>query len=218
MALIDKYSALLFDLDGLMFNTEEIAHEAISYVVSKFGGTFSDEIHSKILGTQALYYVPYIIKDTGIDCTVDEFRRLERERFFENYDQKVKKLPGLDQILDLGRVSGKKMAVVTSSTLSSAKKELGAFDLEDFFDGLITADMIENGKPAPDAYIVGAKSLGFSPNECIVLEDAENGVEAGHRAGAFTIAVPNRFNAKCAFNSADFVCSDLHQAVEYLSI
>ena len=98
-------------------------------------------------------------------------------------------MKGVKEILEFFRAEGFKMAVASSSPTKMIKRNLKTSGLEEYFSEVVGADMVENGKPAPDIFLLAAKKLGLPPEECYVFEDSYNGIRGGAAAGCRTIMV-----------------------------
>ena len=103
------------------------------------------------------------------------------------------------------------MAVASSSTPEHISVVLEGLQVTGFFDVVVSAHTIKHGKPAPDIFLLAAERLGVDPKDCVVLEDAQSGVEAGRAAGTKVIAVPNAFTASHDFSKADTVVHSLEE-------
>ena len=98
---------------------------------------------------------------------------------------------GVQQLLDHLQENGISYAIATSSTQKQAKKVLAMAGIEHYFENIISGDMIENGKPAPDIFLKAADVLGLLPSECIAVEDSNNGLRSAVASGMYTIYVPD---------------------------
>ena len=103
----------------------------------------------------------------------------------------IEKKPYVDEILDFLKENGIKRALVTATPEKRAREYLKETKLEDKFDQVICADMVENSKPDPDVYLFACKQVGYKPSDCLALEDSPNGVHSAHSAGVDVIMVPD---------------------------
>jgi len=203
----------LIDMDGLLINSEEIANRTFKELVADLGGTFTDELHSQILGTTGAVWSTQIIEVCRLPISPQEFRDQFHKRYRVELDRSIELMPGAEELLDWIQVNRYKKALVTSSGAQTAQKNLRILGLEAYFDETVSAESIENGKPAPDPYIKGARLLGLQPEECIVLEDSNAGEESGKAAGCTVIAIPTRFANKSDYDKADYVEKTLIDAL-----
>lgn len=158
--------AAIFDMDGTMVNSERLwGNVGLSLAAFKEYFRLSD--------------------------SVDELVRIRRDMILAEDTSLTRVNPGLHELLDLLDHLKIKKAVATSSFREFTKKILSGFDLEKRFDAIITGDDVTLGKPDPAIFLEAAKILGAPAKECLVLEDAENGVEAAYRAGMHVFAIPH---------------------------
>ena len=185
----------LFDLDGTLLDTEPLYDEVEQLLVNKYGNgeIISSEIKSKILGTPPSFNSKLLIDRYQINLTPEEFIKKRDELLIEPFkNSKFKK--GAREITHMCKYNiGLKVAIATSSTKLNFENKTNhlKYWLNEDIDLVITGDdkRIKEGKPAPDIFILAAKELGLEPNECIVFEDAANGVKAAISAGIGIIVV-----------------------------
>lgn len=186
--------AILFDMDGLMLDTETLYWDVGRQIARGFGKTVADETFKQMMGRDRKTSCEIFIRETGIPLTVDEVMLRREEMMLERFKGGVTPMPGLLEILE--RFRGKlKLGVATSSPLVMAQAGLAAVGALSYFDALTAGDEISRGKPDPQIYLTAMKKLGVSAEESVVLEDAPMGAEAGYRSGAFVIAVPSALTA-----------------------
>jgi len=125
------------------------------------------------------------------------------------YDRELSLVTGLTELLDSVSKSALKVALASSSPLKVIEFVLGKFDLNKYFNLVISGDMVEHGKPSPDIYNYTAESLGLECDECVVIEDSINGVISAKRAGMYCIAVPDKRLDPSGFEKADIIMSNL---------
>jgi len=185
-------SAVIFDMDGLMLDTEPLYRAACQQAATEFGYTLSDAIHLRLIGRNIADGQQVLLDEFGSDFPMDAFRdRCQTlEAAFEGSSMVPKKY-GLDELLDLLDSRNIAKAVATSTRRKIAVAQLAATGLLDRFEVIATGDEVTNGKPAPDLFLLAARRLGIDPGACLVLEDAEPGVIAAHRAGMQVFMVPD---------------------------
>jgi HAD superfamily hydrolase (TIGR01509 family) len=184
--------AVIFDMDGLMLDTEPIYKLAWQRAASECGYPISEEFWFKLIGRTRVNGENILRGAFGPDFPLETFRaachRCEAAAFAEGPPAKK---PGLDDLLALLDSRGVPKAVATSTERPQAKAQLGGLDLWDRFKVIATGDDVVNGKPAPDLFLLAAHRLGIEPSQCLVLEDSEAGVTAAHRAGMQVYVVPD---------------------------
>lgn len=213
---MDKIKAIIFDMDGLMIDTERLYFEVERVIARNFGKEVKDETLWKMMGRKPLDAINVYAKDLELDISPEELLEIRDEMFVEKLIVEVTPMPGLFRMLN--RFKGKLMlAIATGSPDKFLKIVLDKLKLKEYFDVLQTSDEIVNGKPDPEIYLRTVEKLGVSPAECIVLEDSSNGALAGKKAGCYTIAVPSEFTYKQDFSFVHYVAKDLMDAEDYIN-
>jgi len=202
-------SAVIFDLDGLLADTEGLHRAAYQKVFAGFDVELSDE----------QYAHHWIRSGKGIDAFLNErnlvidpvlVRRRKACIYGKLVSGGVDPMPGSRELLC--SLKGRKaMVLATSSYSADARAVLGALGFDIFFSCMIAKDDVEHIKPHPEIFLRAAGEAGAAPEQCIVVEDAEKGVLAAHAAGMKCIAVPNEHTANNDFSKATFVVDSLEQ-------
>lgn len=184
--------AALFDMDGLLVDSEPLWTVAEVELAGRFGGAWDDAVKAAVVGTRLDVAVPAILRHFGQPDDADTVHRTSAEllaRMVELYADGLPLLPGAADLLSRLRAAGVPVALVSSSyrvlvdaVLSTG---LGPFDLT------LSGDEVRRGKPDPEPYLTAAAGLGVSPARCVVLEDAPSGVAAAEAAGCAVVAVPS---------------------------
>ena len=191
--------AVVFDLDGLMFDTEALFFRVSSEMVAARGKTFTPEIMRAMIGRRSVE-AGYMLKSmTGLEEPIDVLLADVRQRFYAEMETAVHPTPGLFHLLDrLGRV-GLPLAVATSSRRSYAAQLLGQHRLLDRFRFVLGSEDVAHGKPDPEIYLTAIKRFDVPPQSVLVLEDSPAGVASGRAAGAYVVGVPHEHSpAPCA--------------------
>ncbi|MEX0617261.1 MAG: HAD family phosphatase [Candidatus Woykebacteria bacterium] len=179
--------AIIFDLDGVLVNTEPLWYEAFEKVSREFGFEYSEELHRLSLG-RSDHALRLTIK-MGISEKHPEFLERIREVFKSLFEKRAKLMPGVVDLLP--KLKDKyKLAIATSAYKPRLDYNLEKFpELKKFFDAFVSGDLVEKSKPAPDIFLLAAGKLGVDSKECLVIEDAESGVAAAKKAGMKVIGV-----------------------------
>lgn len=188
--MIKKYSAAIFDMDGVLFDTEKLYQENWKEIADERGIVLPSNFVYLISGTSGAYHRQVLEKyyhvEDGEEIVQDCRRRL-REKLAVHVPVK----PGVREILDHLKSQGIPIAIASSSRIAQIQANLEKSGIGGYFAEIISGGDVENGKPAPDIFLKAAEKLGFAPEECLVFEDSENGVRAGHAAGCTVIMVPD---------------------------
>lgn len=207
--------AILFDMDGLMVDTERLYIETESAIAESFGKKLTEETIWKMMGKKAVEAIGIYISDLGINMPVEEMIGIRDNLFEEKLRNELVPMPGLFEIVNEYRGT-LQLAIATGSPRKFLNIVLDKLEIREHFQALQTADEISNGKPDPEIYIKTAEKLGIPPEECIVLEDSQNGALAGKRAGCYTIAIPSEYTCKQDFSFVDYQARDLHDAQRHI--
>ena len=188
-----KYKAILFDMDGVVLDTEKLYTRFWQEAAQSLGYPMTKE---QALGMRSLNRGAGIAKmqsyfGENVDYTEIRNKRMElMDAFVEKEGVTIK--PGIHELLAYLDEKGIKRAIATSSPLERTKLYLSSVGLVDRFDELVSGYMVEKGKPEPDIYLYAAAKLGLKPEECMVLEDSPTGIIAAHRAGCVPVMVPDQ--------------------------
>ena len=183
--------AVLFDMDGLMFDTERLWGTFWEPALGAFGLRYKDGLEEEARGTAGETMRALLRRYYGPDCPVEgileRFHALARETFAKP----VPKKPGLDELLAWLNGRGIPMGVVSSSGEALIRRNLDNWGLGQYFKVIVSGEAAARSKPAPDGYLLGAEKLGVAPARCLVLEDSHNGVRAGAAGDFVTVMVPD---------------------------
>ena len=187
--------AVLFDMDGLMVDTESLATEAFIHSAKKQGYDMTKEETLLVLGftTKSIYeFWENYFKNSdvsGKQLVDDHYKYIENILFTTG----PRKMPYIEELLKYLKESNYKVAVASSSNMDHIINNMEKTGLKKYIDEFASGAEVENGKPAPDVFLLAAERLGVKPEECLILEDSKAGVLAGSSAGAKVIMVPDMF-------------------------
>jgi len=187
-----ELTAVVFDMDGTMVDTESIYHMAWRNVATNLGYALDDDTLKNTIGKRMTECYAIIHAAMGTSFPMDLFK----ERWWDEWlaiaeTQGIARKPGLDQLLNLLDAYNIPKAVATSTTRAEAIYTLDRAGLADRFSIVVTGDQIKHGKPAPDIFLLAAERLGVDATNCVALEDSEAGVYAASSAGMVTFMVPD---------------------------
>lgn len=183
---------VIFDMDGLMFDTEALAKKAWLVVGKELGLPITDEIVFKVIGMNAVSVRRTCEEHFGPDFDYDAFREKVFRFMQDSFDKEgVPVKPGLPELLAHLRAGGYRTAVASSSSRSVVENYLERAKLGHEFSALICGDMITNGKPAPDIFLKAAETVGAEVQNCLILEDSLNGIRAADAAKMPVIMIPD---------------------------
>lgn len=214
-----EIKAVLFDMDGLMIDTESLSTEAFINSAKAQGYNMTKEETLKVLGfTKASIYQFWIdyFQGTNVDGKklVDD-----HYEYIENvlYTVGPEKMPYVEELLKYLRENNYKIAVASSSDTADIKNNLEKTKLEKYIDEIASGVEVENGKPAPDVFLLAAERLDVDPKDCLILEDSKAGIKAGKASGAMVFMVPDMFTVdKECEDTADRILTNLGEVIEIL--
>ena len=202
-------TAVAFDMDGLMFDTEPLYYEVGVELLGRRGHEFSMNLQQQMMGRPAPDAIRILIDRFNLTDSVDTLIAECDEIYAGKIAGGLPVMPGLFALMDLLDARRIPYAVATSSKRRFADQMLSMFDLPPRLQFILTGDDIENGKPAPDMYQKAAKQFDIAPSEMLVLEDSGNGCLAAVRSGACAVAVPGTHSEDHDFSGAHLVASSL---------
>ncbi|MFC2160042.1 HAD family hydrolase [Acidobacteriota bacterium] len=208
--------ALIFDMDGLMIDSERLYFQAEENMAKKFGVELREETLWKMMGTKPIEGLAIFVEDLNLPITAQEALNMRNKVMRKKLQTELETMPGLFHILKtfFNRL---KLAVCTGAQEEFLDIVVNQLKIRDKFDVLQSSDGIDKGKPAPEIYLKTCEKLAISPQDCIVLEDSANGSTAGKRAGCSVIAIPTTYTQSQDFSSADFIATDLFHAEKHIN-
>lgn len=216
-----NYKAVIFDMDGVLINSELYWNEEDRRFFDKRGISFNHDAKAKMLGKGLRENMEWAKQYYNLSETVEELCR-ERVNFTEDiYVKKAGIMPGVEKMLTILKANNFKTAIASGSFLYRIETIVDRFGWKDYFDVLASTDNVNFiGKPDPAIYRYTGEQLGVSPGSCVVVEDSVNGVWAAKGAGMKCIAAPDSRWSYGDFSSADAVINTLEDPkfFEFLGI
>jgi len=206
-------SAVIFDLDGVLADSEPWWNQIDAKLLADYGATYRGEYHQNVVGVNYRLAIEFYKKAFGLSVPTEEMMRRRGEIATEFFGSRVGLFPNVKEVLEELRQMKLHLAVATSSVSASARPFLDRHQLTGFFEIIVTGEEVEHGKPAPDIYLRAANKLGIPPDACLVIEDALPGVAAGKAANMRVAAIPDtRFvNPREYEKKADYLLSSLKE-------
>ena len=187
-----QISTVMFDMDGLMFDTEAITRDAWLHAMADKDFLVSDDLYLNLIGLSTQNEAKLLSKLFGEDFPYQEIHNME-QRYVEEFlaTHSIPKKPCLDKLLNLIDDLKLKKAVASSTIRANVEKWLTITGLISRFDIIIGGDEVKNGKPLPDIFLQVARRLNVIPEQCLVLEDSNAGVRAAYDAKMIPIMIPD---------------------------
>src|SRR4029077_19126128 len=207
------FRAVIFDLDGVLADSEPWWNEIDSKLLAEYGVSYRGEYHRDVLGVSYRLAVEFYKKAFGLSASVEELMQRRGEIATEFFANRVGLFSSTKTTLERLREMKVRLAVATSSVSASARPFLDRHELTPLFEVIVTGDEIERGKPDPDIYLRAADKLGVAVHECLVIEDALSGIAAGKAAGMRVAAIPDRrfVDARDYEKEADYMLGNLSE-------
>ncbi len=200
---------VIFDLDGVLIDSEGLYYRAYSEVLKPYGVTVSRTEYEEYWIAQG-YGPEYIVAKHNLPVSPDELRQLRSPVYLQFLETEVTLMPYVEETL--ARLAPRfALTVATNSYRQHLDAVLCRFHLQSFFPFTVAREDYTGAKPLPDAFLAAANKLGLLPSQCIVVEDTYKGVIAAASAGTACIAVPNEYTQNNDFSRADLVLPSLRE-------
>jgi HAD superfamily hydrolase (TIGR01509 family) len=182
--------AVVFDLDGLLVDSEQVWDEVRERLAKERGGRWHERAQADMMGMSSTEWTRYMNVELGVPDSPDEINRLVVERMMERYRERV---PLVDGAVDAVRRIGERwpLGLASSSNRELIDLALDLMGVADLFRVTVSSEEVERGKPAPDVYLEAARRLGVTPEDAVAVEDSGAGIRAAKAAGMRVIAIPN---------------------------
>ena len=182
--------AVIFDLDGVIVDSEPVWEEVRRAYVAAHGGTWRADTQHRLMGMSTGEWSRYLSGELGVDRTPEQVATEVVEEMTRRYAERVPLIGGADDVVR--RIAGRwPLGLASSSPTRLIGAALAATGLTDVFGATLSTEETERGKPAPDVYLAVAARLGLDPARCVAVEDSSNGVRSAAAAGMAVVAVPH---------------------------
>lgn len=211
-----KFQAIIFDMDGLMVDTERLYWDALAEVAAGYNvKVIPEQTRIKMMGRMPIESMRVFGEELMISAPAEDLLA-KRELLMEaKLKSGVEPMKGLFEII--ARFHGRlQLAVATSSARHFLEIVVDTLAIRNKFAVLQSSDGISHGKPDPEIFLTAIAKLGAKPEDCIILEDSVNGVLAGVNAGSYVIAVPSEYSLNQDFGRANFIAGDLTEAQAHI--
>ncbi len=182
--------AMVFDLDGVLLQSEEVWDALRERYVRERGGRYDEEVQRAMMGMSAPEWSRFLHEEAGVPDSPETINREVVERMLEAYRRELPLLPGAVEAVRRAAASFP-LALASSSNREVFEEALELAGLTDCFRATVSSEEVEHGKPAPDVYLEAARRLGFPPERCAAVEDSHAGIRSAKAAGMRVVAIPN---------------------------
>jgi len=182
-------TGVVFDMDGVLVDSEQVWDQARRDVVAAHGGTWKDSATRDMLGMSSQEWSRYVVEELGAQLTPEQVNDAVVEAMLEGYRRELPLLPGAREAIERAAAAGRTLALASSSNRPVIDLVLERMGVADRFAATVSSEEVGRGKPAPDVYLEAMRRAGIT--EGVAIEDSENGIKSAHAAGLRVIAIPN---------------------------
>jgi HAD superfamily hydrolase (TIGR01509 family) len=216
MHSFEPLQAIIFDLDGLMVDSESLAEWAWTQVLASYGHELDAQVFRDVLGLRVVDSARVMCQRYDLPITSEEAQAQRNRLFLEAVPTRLRACSGLHPLLDELAARDLPLGLATSGHRQYVNLALRTLGLEDRFWAVATGDDVSRGKPAPDIYLLAAERLGMSPAHCLALEDSLLGAESALAARMACVVVPTKWTASLEFPTACRIFPSLNEVREAL--
>ena len=209
MSAAARDAGVIFDLDGVIIDSEALQHRAYNLVLARFG----IEVDAAVYGREWIAAgrgPEFAVRELGLPIGADELRRLKDPVYHDLMRREIQLVPGARRAIERLRARFP-LAVATNSRATDVGFVLEHFALTPLFDAVVTREHYAGAKPEPDAFLTAARALDLPPARCVVIEDATKGMRAAAAAGCACIAFPHDYTADNDTSTAQAVIGSLDE-------
>ncbi len=184
--------AVIFDMDGVIFDSETCCLEVWMYIAKKHDIRDLDKIYHRLLGINAEATKKIFLEYYGQDFPYDSIKQEMREEFHKRYGGgRLPRKPYIEELLIELKKNGFKTAIASSTSTPTVTREIEEAGLLSYFDAIVGGDRVTNSKPDPEIFLIAAEELGMVPEKTYVIEDSYNGIRAAYEGKFIPIMVPD---------------------------
>jgi HAD superfamily hydrolase (TIGR01509 family) len=188
---VTEPAAVIFDLDGVLIDSETEWDSARRELTERAGGSWRPEASRAMMGMSSVEWSRYMHDELAVPMGPQEVSDAVVRRLMERYRERLPLIDGAREAV-MGLAQRWPLGLASSANRSVIELVLSEADLADFFQAAVSSEEVPRGKPAPDVYLETARRLGTDPNRCVAIEDSSNGLRSAKAAGMGVVAIPNR--------------------------
>ena len=208
--------AVVFDMDGVLVDTEHLWDEVREELTDEWGGRYTPEAQQAMMGMSSHEWSRYLHETVGLREPPEVINAEVVRRMLARYATDLPVIPGAVETVDVLAAAGFRLALASSSNRELIDAVLRELELTGLFEVTVSSEEVARGKPAPDVYLEAARRLGVPPGRCVAVEDSASGICAARAAGMRVIAYPNRHYPPSpeTLEAADFVLERLDDVAD----
>ena len=202
--------AVLFDMDGVIVDTEPLHRKAYYKMFDDLGIAVSEDLYTSFTGSSTKKVCSTLIEKFGLQDSHEELAAIKR-RYFKHFfdtDSDFELLPGVKNLIENYYENGLKLILASSAHMNTINWVFEKFGLEEYFTGKISGADLNESKPHPEIFIVAAEMAGEPKENCMVIEDSTNGIQAAFSAGIFCVAYQSAHSTNQIYDKASLLVSD----------
>ncbi len=206
-----KKQAVIFDMDGVITDSEPLYGEAVNRVLADLGLFLTEEDHQHIMGSSIDYTWTWVMERFGLDGGLEQWEAPYDLAVVDLLGTRSTPAPGLYALLDGLESRGAKLGLATSSQANWADVVLAKLGIAERFPAIAACDMVAEAKPAPDLYLLAVEKLGAEPARCLAIEDTPRGIASARGAGLGVVGIRTESTAHMDISEADFIIQSLEE-------
>ena len=200
---------VIFDMDGVLLDSEEFISSAAIAMFAEHGLHVQPEDFRPFIGAGENRFIGGVAEKYDFPFDIERDKKRTYDIYTEIIKGRLKSLPGVKEFITNCKDSGKRIAIASSADMRKVRANLQEIGISfDTFDSVVVGEDVEHKKPSPDIFLLAAERIGLNPSECLVVEDAVNGVQAAKAAGALCLAITTSFTAE-QLHEADWLAPNL---------
>ncbi len=205
--------AVIFDMDGVIIESEPLHYKAYHQMFDEVGIAVSADLYESLTGKSTINVCKQLKEIFDLEQTPESLAAIKRRHYdfiFEN-DKTFDLITGVRALIENYHANGLTLVLGSSATMPSIERIFKRFDLNPYFKAKLSGADLKASKPHPEIFIKAAEATGFSPEECIVIEDSTNGIEAALGAGIFCVGYDSFHSKNQDYSRADWVIKDFSE-------
>lgn len=205
--------AVIFDMDGVIIDSEPLHYQAYHAMFDEVGISVSARLYESLTGKSTINVCKQLKDLFGLAQSPEELATIKRKHYdviFEN-DKNFDLITGVRELIQNYHAHGLTLVLGSSATMPSIERIFRRFDLNQYFIAKLSGADLKASKPHPEIFINAAEATGFTPQECIVIEDATNGIEAAKGAGIYCVGFNSIHSKNQDYSKADLVINDFQE-------
>ncbi len=205
--------AVIFDMDGVIIDSEPLHYKAYHAMFDEVGIDVSVELYDSLTGKSTINVCKQLKEHFNLEHTPEELATIKRKHFDVIFktDKTFDLIDGVRELIMNYHANGLTLVLGSSATMMSINRIFERFQLDQYFKAKLSGAELKASKPHPEIFIKAAKATGFSPEECLVIEDATNGIAAAKGAGIFCVAFDSFHSKNQDYSQADLIIQNFEE-------